>query len=222
MQSQGLLALGNVICALGDDKRRWPGRHVPYRDSKLTRLLQDSLGGNSKTVMIACISSADDVMEETLNTLKYASRARNIRNKPVINCQRVIGSANGTAADVQVRTQRQICACASVGAATVIRLCQHTCYSAVQVKTTALYTLLQRADCFVTQLPPQRLDCMQALQLLLLRRFVHQALGPLPCRAVPEVLLADVQGCDEAGRVTLLRELQSMAAMPAGEDVQDC
>ncbi|KAL0438842.1 UNVERIFIED_CONTAM: Kinesin-like protein KIN-4A [Sesamum latifolium] len=66
-------------------KKRKEGVHVPYRDSKLTRLLQDSLGGNSRTVMIACISPADINAEETLNTLKYANRARNIQNKPVIN-----------------------------------------------------------------------------------------------------------------------------------------
>ncbi|XP_048591260.1 kinesin-like protein KIN-4A isoform X2 [Brassica napus] len=83
--NKGLLALGNVISALGDEKKRKDGAHVPYRDSKLTRLLQDSLGGNSRTVMIACISPADINAEETLNTLKYANRARNIRNKPVVN-----------------------------------------------------------------------------------------------------------------------------------------
>ncbi|KAB5547835.1 hypothetical protein DKX38_011241 [Salix brachista] len=83
--NKGLLALGNVISALGDEKKRKDGMHVPYRDSKLTRLLQDSLGGNSKTVMIACISPADINAEETLNTLKYANRARNIQNKPVAN-----------------------------------------------------------------------------------------------------------------------------------------
>ncbi|KAG6400314.1 hypothetical protein SASPL_137140 [Salvia splendens] len=83
--NKGLLSLGNVISALGDDKKRKEGVHVPYRDSKLTRLLQDSLGGNSRTVMIACISPADINAEETLNTLKYANRARNIQNKPVVN-----------------------------------------------------------------------------------------------------------------------------------------
>ncbi|XP_019156476.1 PREDICTED: kinesin-like protein KIN-4A [Ipomoea nil] len=83
--NKGLLSLGNVISALGDEKKRKEGVHVPYRDSKLTRLLQDSLGGNSRTVMIACISPADINAEETLNTLKYANRARNIQNKPVIN-----------------------------------------------------------------------------------------------------------------------------------------
>nr|KJB64147.1 hypothetical protein B456_010G034800 [Gossypium raimondii] len=83
--NKGLLALGNVISALGDEKKRKEGGHVPYRDSKLTRLLQDSLGGNSKTVMIACVSPADTNAEETLNTLKYANRARNIQNKAVVN-----------------------------------------------------------------------------------------------------------------------------------------
>ncbi|KAL9680912.1 hypothetical protein QQ045_012693 [Rhodiola kirilowii] len=83
--NKGLLALGNVISALGDEKKRKETFHVPYRDSKLTRLLQDSLGGNSRTTMIACISPADINAEETLNTLKYANRARNIKNKPVVN-----------------------------------------------------------------------------------------------------------------------------------------
>ncbi|KAH0681406.1 kinesin-like protein BC2 [Solanum tuberosum] len=83
--NKGLLALGNVISALGDDKKRKEGTHIPYRDSKLTRLLQDSLGGNSKTVMIACVSPADTNAEETLNTLKYANRARNIQNKAIVN-----------------------------------------------------------------------------------------------------------------------------------------
>lgn len=75
----GLLALGNVISALGDESKR--GNHVPYRDSKLTRLLQDSLGGNSKTLMIACVSPSDVDFQETLSTLKYADRAKNIKNK---------------------------------------------------------------------------------------------------------------------------------------------
>ena len=57
---------------------------MPYRDSKLTRLLQDSLGGNSKTMMLACVSPGDADLEETLNTLKYANRARQIRNKPIV------------------------------------------------------------------------------------------------------------------------------------------
>ncbi|KAI8333060.1 hypothetical protein BC941DRAFT_434987 [Chlamydoabsidia padenii] len=79
----GLLALGNVISALGDDTRR--AVHVPYRDSKLTRLLQDSLGGNSQTLMLACVSPSDSNFGETLNTLRYANRARNIKNKVTVN-----------------------------------------------------------------------------------------------------------------------------------------
>nr|CAD7203554.1 unnamed protein product [Timema douglasi] len=125
----GLLALGNVISALGDKSKK--ALHIPYRDSKLTRLLQDSLGGmhtlthvtelretrealkhlsptlrylsdispssplllvhitirerNSQTVMIACVSPSDRDFMETLNTLKYANRARNIKNRVTIN-----------------------------------------------------------------------------------------------------------------------------------------
>ncbi|CAO3700832.1 hypothetical protein G6F70_002161 [Rhizopus microsporus] len=81
--NSGLLALGNVISALGDESRKTT--HVPYRDSKLTRLLQDSLGGNSQTLMLACVSPADSNFMETLNTLKYANRARNIKNRVTIN-----------------------------------------------------------------------------------------------------------------------------------------
>jgi hypothetical protein len=76
-----LSALGNVISALVDGK----SSHIPYRDSKLTRLLQDSLGGNSKTVMVANIGPASYNFEETLSTLRYANRAKNIKNKPRIN-----------------------------------------------------------------------------------------------------------------------------------------
>lgn len=79
----GLLSLGNVISALGDKSKKTS--HVPYRDSKLTRLLQDSLGGNSQTLMIACVSPSDRDFMETLNTLKYANRARNIKNRIQIN-----------------------------------------------------------------------------------------------------------------------------------------
>ncbi|XP_065512024.1 kinesin-like protein KIF27 isoform X2 [Caloenas nicobarica] len=81
--NSGLLALGNVISALGDPKRK--SVHIPYRDAKITRILKDSLGGNAKTVMITCISSSSSDFDESLNSLKYANRAKNIRNKPVVN-----------------------------------------------------------------------------------------------------------------------------------------
>ncbi|KAL7748910.1 hypothetical protein RI367_005824 [Sorochytrium milnesiophthora] len=76
-----LSCLGNVIKALVDGK----SSHVPYRDSKLTRLLQDSLGGNAKTMMVATMSPASYNYDETISTLRYASRAKNIKNKPKVN-----------------------------------------------------------------------------------------------------------------------------------------
>lgn len=79
--NKSLLSLGNVISALVDGV----STHVPYRDSKLTKLLQDSLGGNTRTVMIANIGPADWNFDETLSTLRYANRAKNIQNKPKIN-----------------------------------------------------------------------------------------------------------------------------------------
>nr|XP_033505225.1 kinesin-like protein KIF3C isoform X1 [Epinephelus lanceolatus] len=76
-----LSALGNVISALADGR----SSHVPYRDSKLTRLLQDSLGGNAKTVMVATLGPASQHYDETLTTLRYANRAKNIQNQPRVN-----------------------------------------------------------------------------------------------------------------------------------------
>ncbi|XP_045174185.2 kinesin-like protein KIF27 isoform X3 [Mercenaria mercenaria] len=81
--NSGLLALGNVISALGDPKKK--STHIPYRESKITRLLKDSLGGNAKTLMICCVSPSAANFDESLNALKYANRARNIRNLPIVN-----------------------------------------------------------------------------------------------------------------------------------------
>ncbi|KAH8586769.1 P-loop containing nucleoside triphosphate hydrolase protein [Bisporella sp. PMI_857] len=78
--NKSLLTLGRVINALVD---RSP--HIPYRESKLTRLLQDSLGGRTKTCIIATVSPAKSNLEETISTLDYAFRAKNIRNKPQVN-----------------------------------------------------------------------------------------------------------------------------------------
>ena len=77
--NRSLLALANCINALGDKKKK--GAYVPYRDSKLTRLLKDSLGGRAKTVMIVAIGPSSVSFEETINTLKYANRAKNIKIK---------------------------------------------------------------------------------------------------------------------------------------------
>jgi hypothetical protein len=83
--NKSLSALGNVIAALTDVMNGRKDRHVPYRDSKLTWLLKDSLGGNSKTVLIATVSPGDDCFAETLSTLKFAARVKLIKNDAVIN-----------------------------------------------------------------------------------------------------------------------------------------
>ncbi|KAG0027433.1 Kinesin-like protein kif21b [Podila clonocystis] len=101
--NSGLLALGNVISALGDEARK--SSHVPYRDSKLTRLLQDSLGGNSATLMLACVSGADVDYNETISTLVYANRARNIRNRVIIN-QDFRDSTNSEIAQLRAEINR--------------------------------------------------------------------------------------------------------------------
>ncbi|XP_061101263.1 kinesin-like protein kif7 [Conger conger] len=101
--NSGLLALGNVIGALGDPKRR--GSHIPYRDSKITRILKDSLGGNAKTLMIACISPSSSDFDESLNTLNYAKRARNIQNQAVVNCRGEPDRTEGL--EMQIRALRR-------------------------------------------------------------------------------------------------------------------
>ena len=83
--NKSLLTLGNCISALADMRKKRNGTtHIPYRDSKLTKLLSDSIGGNGLALMIACISPSGHNINETLNTLRYASRAKRIHNRPVI------------------------------------------------------------------------------------------------------------------------------------------
>lgn len=89
MINRSLLSLGNCINALVENMKSGKNHHIPYRDSKLTRLLRDSLGGNSRTVMIANISPSDVCYEDTSNTLKYANRAKNIKTKVTKNIQHV-------------------------------------------------------------------------------------------------------------------------------------
>jgi hypothetical protein len=80
--NKSLLCLGNCIQALGNPKKA--GSHLPFRESKLTKLLADSLGGEGYTLMIACVSPAFGNIQDTVYTLRYANRARNIKNKPVV------------------------------------------------------------------------------------------------------------------------------------------
>jgi hypothetical protein len=84
--NKSLFTLGKVISALGKEAKKKSNdkNFVPYRDSKLTKLLMDSLGGSCMTLMIACCSPAESFLEETLSTLNYATRARNIQNRPMI------------------------------------------------------------------------------------------------------------------------------------------
>lgn len=86
--NSGLFNLGQVINGLADDQRLKNGAkigHIPYRNSKLTHLLKDALGGNSKTLFLACVSPAEINESETYSTLMYARQARNIQNKPIQN-----------------------------------------------------------------------------------------------------------------------------------------
>lgn len=102
--NKGLFVLAQVVSALSELGQRNQAlgggqqSHIPYRDSKLTRLLQDSLGGNSRTVMIACISPAKSNIEESINTLRYAERTRNIKNSAKVNAVSDRSSAGEAAA----------------------------------------------------------------------------------------------------------------------------
>lgn len=87
--NKGLFILGQVVSALAEQRPKYK-RKPPYRDSKLTRLLQDSLGGNSRTIMLACVSPADFNIDETVNTLRYATSARNIKNSATRNVIKTI------------------------------------------------------------------------------------------------------------------------------------
>lgn len=95
--NKSLFTLGKVISMLSSTDKKTPAaigaassskqdqsKYIPYRDSKLTMLLMDSLGGASKALMIACISPSSQWTEETISTLNYATRTMNIKNKPVI------------------------------------------------------------------------------------------------------------------------------------------
>ncbi|KAL0838560.1 hypothetical protein ABMA28_016664 [Loxostege sticticalis] len=79
--NRSLMVLGYCIAQLSDGKKRG---HIPYRDSKLTKLLADSLAGNGVTLMIACIAPTRSNLSETINTLRYASRAKKIKSKPIV------------------------------------------------------------------------------------------------------------------------------------------
>ncbi|XP_031347617.1 kinesin-like protein KIF18A [Photinus pyralis] len=114
--NKSLLALGNCINSLADGHR-----HVPYRDSKLTRLLKDSLGGNCQTVMIANISPSSHNYEDTYNTLKYAMRAKKIKStikKNVVNCEsnlnhyiQLVEQLNKEIKELKVKLSEKVCSC---------------------------------------------------------------------------------------------------------------
>eukprot|EP00760_Papus_ankaliazontas_P032814 PhM_4_TR5975/c3_g1_i2/m.58589/K10395/KIF4_21_27; kinesin family member 4/21/27 len=101
----GLLALQNVLRALAQTQHHHQqqlAHHVPYRESKLTRLLQDSLGGNCRTVFIGCVAPTSSNADETLRTLQYTAQAMNVRNHPAVN----LDESNQTLVDVSPRTDR--------------------------------------------------------------------------------------------------------------------
>uniref|UniRef100_A0A453BA40 Kinesin-like protein n=1 Tax=Aegilops tauschii subsp. strangulata TaxID=200361 RepID=A0A453BA40_AEGTS len=158
--NRGLLALGNVISALGDEKKRKEGAFVPYRDSKLTRLLQDSLGGNSKTVMIACISPADSNAEETINTLKYANRARNIQNKAVINRDPVTAEMQKLRSQLEQLQSELLFSRSGSAALEELQLLQQK-VSLLELKNSELYCELKEREMSCEQLAQRAIATQQ-------------------------------------------------------------
>lgn len=140
--NQGLLALGNVISALGGGQGT-TGGYISYRDSKLTRLLQDSLGGNSLTLMIACVSPADYNIEETLSTLRYADRAKKIKNKPVKN-QNSNEIEIQRLRDVVQELRLKLHAIDGSGAGSETAVCGHICKSQKTEKDLEIKSLHQQ------------------------------------------------------------------------------
>eukprot|EP01083_Nonionella_stella_P228784 810503_1 len=109
--NRSLFTLGQVISTLGDIAigKQPPNTYIPYRNSSVTKLLKDSLGGNGLTIMIACISPARRFLEVTLNTLYYATRARNIENKPAVKMnetERVIESLREDIRNLRLENQK--------------------------------------------------------------------------------------------------------------------
>jgi kinesin family protein 18/19 len=100
--NKSLLTLGKCINILADQKKPV---FIPFRDSKLTRILKDSLGGNSKTVMIACVSPEAKFYEQTLNTLKYSTKARHIKNKGQASTIKIIHAKHVPYDTVQHRSE---------------------------------------------------------------------------------------------------------------------
>ncbi|KAH8040109.1 hypothetical protein HPB51_009365 [Rhipicephalus microplus] len=91
--NKSLLVLGNCISCLADSKRRTG--HIPYRDSTLTKLLADSLGGTGMALIIACVSPSASNAHETINTLRYASRAKKVKTKPMIRMTSDVTASEG-------------------------------------------------------------------------------------------------------------------------------
>lgn len=115
--NKGLLVLGQVISTLSEQSQsqaqqskknnRISNSHIPYRDSKLTRLLQDSLGGNSRTIMIACVSSCKHDIKESVNTLRYAQRARNIKNSTSVGKYSTSNSSSNNAHVIAIQRENE-------------------------------------------------------------------------------------------------------------------
>ncbi|KAF0687246.1 Aste57867_21008 [Aphanomyces stellatus] len=115
--NKSLTALGLVINALTDGK----SKHVPYRDSKLTRLLQNSLGGNAKTHLILTCSSSNDNVDETMSTIRFGARAQQIRNSPHVNAEKDVSEYKQLVATME----RKVEALSAYIAALATQPCQH-------------------------------------------------------------------------------------------------
>ena len=116
--NRSLSALGNVITSLAATAKHGGSRHVAYRDSKLTHLLRNSLGGNAQTYIIACVSPHERCFAETLSTLRFAQRAKLIRNHAVVNESTLAGSSSALLAEIA--KLRQELATAKQGAVSIL------------------------------------------------------------------------------------------------------
>ncbi|KAL7693829.1 putative kinesin-like protein [Plasmopara halstedii] len=174
--NRSLLALGNCINALGEKG----GSFVPYRDSKLTRLLKDSLGGNCRTVMIANVSLTVSSVEETLNTLKYANRAKNIKttlkrniveSDPTSNQAQIVASLRGEIATLKhaLSRQEQVDISRNSPVKSMLRWTQNKKSTDVHFDNTIEETLVRTKLCEARQYITESFQQRRILRLALLR-----------------------------------------------------
>lgn len=213
--NQSLLTLGRVIGALRDNSGR-----VPYRDSKLTRLLKDALGGNCKTVLIATISPALVAVEETISTLTYAEQANGIQNKPVASTlMRLTRLPNGESGDFS-RTSSSCCGSADWAEAEmkIMYLTQEVeeAQSALARKFQEFQEVTERAETAEQELEVAKGEVSQ-----LRRQLSSSAVAHEQAAAAARAQVAELQAAAAAGANARAAEQRELAELRGQRFVEE-